>query len=79
MLQRMSLFSLLQVARQLQPSVVYVGDTERTFVKKIPKTDKVTGPSLVFCLLEPDWLSSECFLKPKPVKRTNLTNHSKCK
>ena len=30
-----------QVARQLQPSVVYVGDAERTFVKKVPKTDKV--------------------------------------
>jgi len=29
------------VARQLQPSVVYIGDAERTFVKKVPKTDKV--------------------------------------
>ena len=37
-----SLFCLLQVARQLQPSVVYIGDAERTFVKKVPKTDKVT-------------------------------------
>ena len=37
-----SLFCLLQVARQLQPSIVYIGDAERTFVKKVPKTDKVT-------------------------------------
>lgn len=29
------------MARQLQPSVVYIGDAERTFVKKVPKTDKV--------------------------------------
>ena len=31
------------MARQLQPSVVYIGDAERTFVKKVPKTDKVVG------------------------------------
>lgn len=36
-------YFLFQVARQLQPSVVYIGDAERTFVKKVPKTDKVTG------------------------------------
>ena len=33
----------LQVARQMQPSVVYIGDAEKTFMKKIPKTDKVNN------------------------------------
>jgi len=37
---QMMLHMVFKVARQLQPSVVYIGDAERTFVKKVPKTDK---------------------------------------
>lgn len=29
-----------QVARQLQPSVVWIGDAEKTFYKKVPKLEK---------------------------------------
>lgn len=36
----MMLHMVFKVARQLQPSVVYIGDCEKTFQKKIPKTDK---------------------------------------
>lgn len=31
----------MQVAKAWQPSVVYIGDCERTWMKKVPKTDKV--------------------------------------
>ena len=31
----------IQVARAWQPSIVFIGDCERTWVKKVPKTDKV--------------------------------------
>ena len=51
---------LFQVARQLQPSVVYIGDAERTFVKKVPKTDKVSGPFWV----SPSEMNSESALTP---------------
>lgn len=30
----------LQVARQLQPSVLWIGDTEKTFYKKVPKAER---------------------------------------
>lgn len=30
----------LQVARQLQPSVVWIGDTEKTFYKKVPNAER---------------------------------------
>eukprot|EP00111_Clytia_hemisphaerica_P004244 TCONS_00012119-protein len=36
----MMLHMVFKVARQLAPSVVYVGDCEKTFQKKLPKTDK---------------------------------------
>lgn len=29
-----------QVARQLQPSVIWIGDAEKTFYKKVPKLEK---------------------------------------
>ena len=38
----------LQVAKQWPPSVVYVGECERMFIKKIPKTDKVSRLLNVF-------------------------------
>jgi SpoVK/Ycf46/Vps4 family AAA+-type ATPase len=31
---------VFKVARALQPSIVYIGDAEKTWMKKIPKTDK---------------------------------------
>lgn len=34
--------NLFQVGRELQPSVIYIGDCERMFKKKIPKTDPVS-------------------------------------
>ena len=36
-----SFFFYFQVARNFQPAVIYIGDCEKTFQKKIPKTDKV--------------------------------------
>ena len=36
----MMLHMVFKVARQMQPSVVYIGDAEKTFMKKVPKTDK---------------------------------------
>eukprot|EP00112_Aurelia_sp_Birch-Aquarium-sp1_P000787 Seg1077.3 transcript_id=Seg1077.3/GoldUCD/mRNA.D3Y31 product="Dynein regulatory complex protein 11" protein_id=Seg1077.3/GoldUCD/D3Y31 len=37
---QMMLHLVFKVARQLPPSVVYIGDCEKTFLKKVPKTDK---------------------------------------
>lgn len=36
----MMMHMVFKVARQMQPSVVYIGDAEKTFMKKVPKTDK---------------------------------------
>lgn len=33
----------LQVARILQPSVIWVGNAEKTFYKKVPKEEKEVG------------------------------------
>ena len=38
---QMLMHLVLKVGRQLQPSVILIGDAERTWVKKVPKTDKV--------------------------------------
>lgn len=38
--------SPLQVARQLQPSVVWIQDTEKTFYKKVPNTEKMVRAPL---------------------------------
>lgn len=42
---RGSTFSL-QVARQLQPSVVWIGDTEKTFYKKVPSAERTVRAPL---------------------------------
>ena len=34
-----------QVARKLQPSVVWIGDTEKTFYKKVPHAERKVRPS----------------------------------
>nr|CAB3255453.1 IQ and AAA domain-containing protein 1-like [Phallusia mammillata] len=36
----MLIHMVTKVARQLQPSVIYIGDAEKTFIKKAPKGDK---------------------------------------
>ena len=36
------MYFFFQVGRALQPSVFYVGDCEKMFKKKIPKTDPVS-------------------------------------
>ena len=41
----------LKVARQLQPSVVYIGECEKTFLKKVPKTDKVSSHLVIQILV----------------------------
>ncbi|XP_041936286.1 dynein regulatory complex protein 11 [Alosa sapidissima] len=38
------LHMVFKVARQLQPSVVWIGDAEKTFYKKIPKLEKEMEP-----------------------------------
>lgn len=35
----------LQVARELQPSVVWIGDTEKTFYRKVPHAEKMVSAS----------------------------------
>ena len=44
------MWSIDQVARAWPPSVVFIGDCERTFMKKIPKTDKVNTKYLLIQL-----------------------------
>uniref|UniRef100_A0A8D0GKE3 IQ motif containing with AAA domain 1 n=1 Tax=Sphenodon punctatus TaxID=8508 RepID=A0A8D0GKE3_SPHPU len=41
---QMMLHMVLKVAKQLQPSVVWIGDTEKTFYKKVPKAEKEMEP-----------------------------------
>ncbi|XP_028924517.1 dynein regulatory complex protein 11 [Ornithorhynchus anatinus] len=41
---QMMLHMVFKVARQLQPSVVWIGDTEKTFYKKVPKVEKEMEP-----------------------------------
>lgn len=48
----------LQVARELQPSVVWIGDTEKTFYKKVPSTERMVRASRSFSI----WP----FLSPPP-------------
>uniref|UniRef100_UPI003AAA3AAD dynein regulatory complex protein 11 n=1 Tax=Centroberyx gerrardi TaxID=166262 RepID=UPI003AAA3AAD len=38
------LHMVFKVARQLQPSVIWIGDAEKTFYKKVPKTEKEMEP-----------------------------------
>ncbi|RXN24887.1 IQ and AAA domain-containing 1-like protein [Labeo rohita] len=38
------LHMVFKVARQLQPSVIWIGDAEKTFYKKVPKLEKETEP-----------------------------------
>ncbi|TSK62541.1 IQ and AAA domain-containing protein 1 [Bagarius yarrelli] len=35
---------VMKVARQLQPSVIWIGDAEKTFYKKVPKLEKELDP-----------------------------------
>lgn len=40
-----------QVARQLQPSVVWIGDTEKTFYKRVPNAERmVSAPPALLSL-----------------------------
>ncbi|XP_019378896.1 PREDICTED: IQ and AAA domain-containing protein 1 [Gavialis gangeticus] len=41
---QMLLNMVFKVAKQLQPSVVWIGDTEKTFYKKVPKAEKEMEP-----------------------------------
>nr|XP_015214021.1 PREDICTED: IQ and AAA domain-containing protein 1 isoform X2 [Lepisosteus oculatus] len=41
---QMILHMVFKVARQLQPSVVWIGDAEKTFYKKVPKPEKEMEP-----------------------------------
>ncbi|XP_053569472.1 dynein regulatory complex protein 11 [Bombina bombina] len=41
---QMMIHMVLKVARQLQPSVIWIGDAEKTFCKKVPKADKQLEP-----------------------------------
>ena len=40
---QMLMHMVFKVARALQPSVIYIGGAERSWMKKVPKTDKVGG------------------------------------
>ncbi|XP_023615341.1 IQ and AAA domain-containing protein 1 isoform X1 [Myotis lucifugus] len=41
---QMMIHVVLKVARQLQPSVVWIGDTEKTFYKKVPNAERTNEP-----------------------------------
>uniref|UniRef100_A0A8C9QMH3 IQ motif containing with AAA domain 1 n=1 Tax=Spermophilus dauricus TaxID=99837 RepID=A0A8C9QMH3_SPEDA len=41
---QMMLHMVFKVARQLQPSVVWIEDTEKTFYKKVPNNEKMNDP-----------------------------------
>uniref|UniRef100_A0A8C9K6C4 IQ motif containing with AAA domain 1 n=1 Tax=Panthera tigris altaica TaxID=74533 RepID=A0A8C9K6C4_PANTA len=41
---QMMLHMVSKVARQLQPSVVWIGDTEKTFYKKVPSAERMMEP-----------------------------------
>nr|XP_019596427.1 PREDICTED: IQ and AAA domain-containing protein 1 [Rhinolophus sinicus] len=41
---QMMLHVVLKVARQLQPSVVWIGDTEKTFYRKVPSAERMMEP-----------------------------------
>uniref|UniRef100_A0A8D0E7B9 IQ motif containing with AAA domain 1 n=1 Tax=Salvator merianae TaxID=96440 RepID=A0A8D0E7B9_SALMN len=41
---QLMLHMVLKVAKQLQPSVIWIGDTEKTFYKKVPKGEKELEP-----------------------------------
>ncbi|XP_067404759.1 dynein regulatory complex protein 11 [Emydura macquarii macquarii] len=41
---QMMLHMVFKVAKQLQPSVIWIGDTEKTFYKKVPKSEKEMEP-----------------------------------
>nr|XP_023422745.1 IQ and AAA domain-containing protein 1 [Cavia porcellus] len=58
---QMMLQAVFKVARQLQPSVVWIQDTEKTFYKKVPNTEKQNDPKRlkkqlpkILKLLQPD-------------------------
>ncbi|CAH6791916.1 Iqca [Phodopus roborovskii] len=57
---QMMLHLVFKVARQLQPSVVWIQDTEKTFYKKVPQAEKLTTP--------PDPTSTLPLLSPRPHK-----------
>ena len=65
----------LQVAKQLQPSVIFIGDCEKTFVKKAPKGDKTDPkrlkkdlPKILKGFKPEDRLAIRCFLNLLPFK-----------
>ncbi|KAH0621735.1 hypothetical protein JD844_023350 [Phrynosoma platyrhinos] len=41
---QLMLHIVFKVAKQLQPSVIWIGDTEKTFYKKVPKAEKEMEP-----------------------------------
>ncbi|XP_032609502.1 dynein regulatory complex protein 11 isoform X2 [Hylobates moloch] len=58
---QMMLHAVFKVARQLQPSVVWIEDTEKTFYKKVPNAEKMNEPKRlkkhlpqILKLLKPD-------------------------
>ncbi|XP_075386246.1 dynein regulatory complex protein 11 [Tenrec ecaudatus] len=58
---QMMLHVVFKVARQLQPSVVWIGDTEKTFYKRVPNNEKEMDPKRlkkqlpkILKLLKPD-------------------------
>ncbi|XP_030065024.1 dynein regulatory complex protein 11 [Microcaecilia unicolor] len=69
---RRMLHIVFKVARNLQPSVVWIGDTEKTFYKKVPKTDKQIKPLRLKKRL-PSLLKSL-----KPAERILIIGTSRC-
>ena len=57
------IFCMFKVGRALQPSVFYIGDCEKMFKKKIPKTDPVSSAKM---LLKYGARCDKARLKPVP-------------
>ncbi|XP_058389259.1 dynein regulatory complex protein 11 [Diceros bicornis minor] len=58
---QMMLHVVFKVAQQLQPSVIWIGDTEKTFYKKVPNSERMIEPKRlkkqlpkILKLLKPD-------------------------
>ncbi|OXB61687.1 hypothetical protein ASZ78_000712 [Callipepla squamata] len=63
---QMMLHMVLKVAKQMQPSVVWIGDTEKTFYKAVPKAEEQVRCS---------FLISEQIISPVALQ---LTQRSRC-
>lgn len=66
----------IQVARVLQPSVIWIGNTEKTFYKKVPKEERmVSNVGRISCAGPPEPEARlEVLLKPLETKLASCSH-----